>query len=153
MSERHHWVVTSYCDGEVRFYDSSFTGRLTPSLEKQLVKLYHPAVRDGKLMVTVVPVQQQEGSTDCGIYSIATAYSAAIQANLRTVTYDPEQLRAHLEQCFESEKLSPFPAAKKPVRRCRLKHLFVRLYCICKRPESYDSKMIQCEHCLEWFHF
>ena len=111
MSERHHWVVSSYCDGEVRFYDSSSTGCLTPSLEKQLVELYHPAVRDGKLMVTVVPVQQQEGSTDCGIYSIATTYSAAIQANLRTVTYDPEQLRAHLEQCFESEKLSPFPAA------------------------------------------
>ncbi len=153
VEERQHWVATSYDSGEVRLYDSSSTGKLTPSLERQLVQVYRPAVREGSLMVTVVPVQQQEGVTDCGVYSIAAAYNAALGMDLRAVTYNPERMRAHLEQCFEKEELSPFPPAEKRVRRCKLAHLFVHVYCICGLPDSYDSQMIECESCQQWFHF
>ncbi len=45
--------------------------------------------REGSLMVTVVPAQQQEGVTDCGVYSIAAAYNAALGMDLRAVTYNP----------------------------------------------------------------
>ena len=151
--ERDHWVATSYHGGTVKLYDSVSTDSLTPSLEKQMAQIYRPAIRDGQMMVTVVPVQQQKGSTDCGVYSIAAAYNAALGKNLREVTYDPDKMRAHLEKCFESEKFSPFPPANEPVRRCSLKHLFVQVYCTCSLPESYDSRMIECEVCQKWFHF
>lgn len=151
--ERDHWVCTSYRDGTVRLYDSVSTSSLTPSLEKQMAQLYRPAIRDGLIVVTVVPVQQQSGGTDCGVYSIAAAYNAALGENLSQVTYNPDKMRAHLEQCFEKEELSPFPPANKPVRRCKPKHLFIHVYCVCRLPESYDSKMIECEECERWFHF
>ena len=109
--------------------------------------------REAAKAVTLIPVQQQEGSTDCGLFSIAAAYSAACGKNLRSITYDQEQMRAHLEKCFEEEKLSPFPVSKRAVHRCRLKHLFVGVYCWCRQPESFDTHMIECEKCLKWFHF
>ena len=54
---------------------------------------------------------------------------------------------------FEDEKLTPFPPAKKPVQKCREKHAFIHVYCICGLPESYDTHMIECEQCKKWFHF
>ena len=27
------------------------------------------------------------------------------------------------------------------------------VYCTCRLPESYDSRMIECEECQKWFHF
>ena len=64
-----------------------------------------------------------------------------------------EKIDTVLEQCFEKEELTPFPRAYKPVPRCREKHLFIKVYCICGLPESYDSHMIECEECQKWFHF
>ena len=111
-----------------------------------MAQIYRPAIRDGQMTVTVVPVQQQTGGTDCRVYSIAAAYDAALEKNLREVTYDPDKMRAHLEQCFESEEFSPFPPANEPV------HLFIQVYCTYSLPESYDSRVIECEDCT-WFHF
>ena len=151
--ERDHWVATSYRGGTVKLYHSVSTDSLTPSLEKEMAQIYRPAIRDGRMMVTVVPVQQQKGSTDCGVYSIAAAYNAALWKNLHEVMYDPDKMRAYIEQCFESEKFSPFLPANEPVRRCRLKDLFIHVYCACSLPESYNSRIIECEACQKWFHF
>ena len=62
-------------------------------------------------MVTLISVQQQDGVTECGVYCIANAYNAALGRSLSEVTYKKQEMRAHLEQCFEDEKLSPFPPA------------------------------------------
>ena len=39
------------------------------------------------------------------------------------------------------------------MHRCTLKQLFIQVYCTCSLPESYDSRMIECEECQKWFHF
>ena len=72
---RAHWVTSSYTGAEVSVYDSMAVGSLSNSLSVQLAELYRPAIQDGMLMVTMVPVQQQEGSVDCGLFSIANAYT------------------------------------------------------------------------------
>ena len=35
--EREHWVATAYIDGQVRLYDSKFTGSLSTCLTKQIM--------------------------------------------------------------------------------------------------------------------
>ena len=48
-------------------------GSLSDSLSVQLVELYHPAIQNGVLMMILLPVQQQEGTQDCGLFCIANA--------------------------------------------------------------------------------
>ena len=42
---------------------------------EQLVRFYRPAVRECTLMVIANSIQQQEGSIDCGVFSVAATYS------------------------------------------------------------------------------
>ena len=153
--ERDHWVTTSYHSDNVMLYDSacSESRELSPSLEKQICEIYQPAKKNGMITVTVVPVQQQVGSTSCGLYSIAAALNAALGENLRKVTYEPSQMRDHLEKCFDQQKLTPFPSGRGKVKRCRLQHIAIHTYCICGLPDTFDSNMIECEQCQEWFHY
>ena len=56
-------------------------------VEKSVV--YKLAVKDDQLMVTI---QQQRGPEDCGLYSIETAYDAALHKEHHTVTYKQEEM-------------------------------------------------------------
>ena len=96
VTERQHWVATHYHNGEVNLYVSLSNGRLSPSLQEQLVQIYKPAIKKGGLLVTVMPVQQQTGSTDCGLFSIAYAYHAACGDNLARMVLDQTQIGSHL---------------------------------------------------------
>ena len=151
--ERDHWVVSSYIDAEVRLYDSLSNGKISNSLSVQLAELYRPAIRNDLLPVTLVSVQQQEGSSDCGPFSIANAFHIACGDNLRRITFAQKSLRPHLENCFEANQLARFSCSDTPVRRSRLKHAFVTVHCSCRRPACYDIDMVECEDCKKWFHF
>ena len=77
--ERNHLVTTSLHDGEVRLYDSCFHDqKLSASIEEQLLHIYKTSVQGHILPVTVIPVQHQTGSVDCGVFRIAFAYHAAL---------------------------------------------------------------------------
>ena len=108
--------------------DSLSCGSLSDSLSLQLVELYHPAIRNGMLMVTLLPVQQQE--------ELETADSPALQMIIvllwvRTLTTTKAQCGVTWN--LEKEELSPFPPSSVPVKKSRLRHLFVKVYCFCKR--------------------
>ena len=75
--ERNHWIATHYQNGKVKVYHSCFSGSLSPSIREILVRLYRPAVQDNSLVVTVMPIVQQRGSADCGLFAIGTAFRAA----------------------------------------------------------------------------
>ena len=96
VSECHHWVATSYDDGEVKQYDSLFQGKLTPSLEHQIAQLYSCAAQNGMIKVKAVPMQQQTGSTDCGLFSIAAAVHVALGDSMADTSFAQEKLRDHL---------------------------------------------------------
>ena len=72
--------------------------------------------------------------------------------NPRNIDYDQSRMRSHLVECFEKEELSLFSPSLVPVKRSRLRHMFVKVCCFCKRPECYDV-MVECEGCSTWFHF
>ena len=134
-------MTTSLHDGEVRLYDSCFHGhKLSASIEEQLVCIYITSVRDRVLPVTVMPVQQQTGSVDCEVFR---------QDHICPRRDAPPSCAV----LSSKKKLLPFPGESKKVHRCRKKHLFIPVYCICGLPESYDSDMISCDQCGQWFHF
>ncbi len=87
VPEKRHWIATAYRNGKVLVYVSLFPGILAPSTEEQLERLYQPAVRDSWLAVTVVPFQQQEGGTKCGLFSIAAAYHFAVDDDVSVMTF------------------------------------------------------------------
>ena len=117
------------------------------------MQLYQPAVKDSLLMVTAVSIQQQEGATDCGLFSIAAAYHVAVCDDLKGITFKQDGMREHLMECLERKELSLFPTTSAVTTRCPKKHLFVHVSCVCRLPESYDSNMIECDKCGSWFHF
>ena len=64
-------------------------------------------------------------------------------------------MRQHLDllTSFENQAITPFPlVAGEKISISRMKYI-IPLHCICKMPESYDSRMVQCDSCDIWFHF
>ncbi len=125
--ERHHWVTTALIDGDVHLYDSSFQGQLTASVELQIAQMYQPLIAQHGLLLTVVPMQQQEeGSNNCGLFSIAAAYHAAKRDNIAAITFNESRMRSHLVHCFEHQ-LSPSPG--KSVKQLQHTHICISIYC------------------------
>ena len=46
-------------DTLLKLYDSSFNGRLSHELQVQIANIYRLAIKDKKIMVAAMPVQQQ----------------------------------------------------------------------------------------------
>ena len=155
VAERHHWILSGFLDGEVRIYDSLSSSTLTPTAEQQLLQLYGATMssNDNGLVVASMPMQQQNGSCDCGIFAIAAAFHIAAGDNMKDEAFDQTKMRNHLAQCFRRKALSPFPGSRKEkVIRNALSSTFISVYCHCGRPDSFEE-MIQCDACDMWFHF
>ena len=149
MSERHHWILSSFHENDVSTYGSLSSLPLTASVEQQLLQVYGATMPHGSngLLVSSVPVQQQRGECDCGLFVIATALH--ISAG-NEVSFDQTKMQSHLVQCFEMKTLSPFPQTKKKVKRSMLANILIAVYCHCGRPDSLDE-MIQYDGCDAWF--
>ena len=62
-------------DTSLMLYDSSFNGHLSHELQVQIANIYRLAIKDKKIMVTALPVQQQTaGTLTCGVIAIALTY-------------------------------------------------------------------------------
>ena len=90
-------------------YDSKYSGGdLNTSLTHQLTWVYRAlstVEEDGEevdpyLIVHIPPVQQQTGSSDCGVYAIAFAVHAALGDDVKHLELDQTRMRSHLLQCF-----------------------------------------------------
>ena len=162
VPEREHWVATTYTDGEVRLYDSKFTGRSTLSIY-YIEAWNNRSVRctetlwscNGNLLVTVAAVQQQTGASECGVMAIANGYHAICGNNLATMTFKQEEMRNHLSRCLEDTQFSPFPVHVSEVPACQmtstLKYINIEVNCFCGRPDSHQD-MIGCDGCDKWYH-
>ena len=98
--------------------------------------------------------QKQKGSTDCGLFAIASAYELArgnIHFNYK-VSFDQSAMRKYLVDCLEKEKISPFPRDRKTAAESNNneKHLTIQTHCTCQLPEYGD--MVQCDLCDIWYH-
>ena len=142
----YHWVATAY--GSVYLYDSLAADHLPSKFEEQLAMLYTDAARvQGKQKSTSIPVQQQEGSVDCGVLAVTYAFHAAQGDKVKSLCFQQDEMRKHLQECLEQQELTPFPQTRETIVRNKGKHHYIRLYCKCSLPESYDRQMIKCDSC------
>ena len=153
----YHWVATAFFKGSVYLYDSMAGDRLLSKVEEQLAMLYPDGARElgrqRSLIVTSVPVQQQEGSTDCGLFAIANAFHAAQGDSVSGLHFDQGKMREHLSKRCEQGQPTPFPQTTGKVQKSKRKHHIIHLHCKCSLPESYDTEMVQCNSCKWWYHF
>ena len=122
-----HWVASSNIGVEVKLYDSKASAELPSSLEEQLAAIYQTIAGAG-LMVTRVPVQQQEGGVDCGLFSITYALHLLRGDDIKQLCLDQSKMRQHLVDCFEQQQHYPFPAGETKIKKCRCKHFYIPLH-------------------------
>ena len=104
------------------------------------------------LNVRRITTQVQQG-VDCGIFAIAYSLEACMGNDLESASFDNEQMRRHLLNNLENGKLTPFPTSTtKCVKYCAEKLWRIKVYCICRMPDFYDERMIQCDYCKNWYH-
>ncbi len=75
----------------------------------QQVKALCDQLWAGKTVTNIGRVQQQQGSTDCGLFAIAFAEAMLRGVDVRKLKLDQSRMREHLVQCFGENKIKPFP--------------------------------------------
>ena len=127
--------------------------------EVQLASIYVRIIppNSSLLNVEVQSVQQQEGAHDCGLFAVANAVEVCVGGNPEMVQFEQSKMRSHLINCLEQKCLQPFPKCRStsfvkdsPPRPTRTKKI-IKLYCSCRMPEAYDTKMISCDVCKAWY--
>ena len=149
-----HWITSSSIGGQqVNVYDSLYAD-LTDSTEKQLAQCYQNYIdHAGQLHVKMPLIQQQKGSTDCGLFAIAYAYELASGNGhvCNEMVFEQSAMRHHLVECLEKEEILPFPRALQRATAVRAeKQLVIQTHCICHLPEY--GEMVQCDLCDTWYH-
>ena len=144
-----HWFTISTVDckeGTIYWYDSIYND-LDKKSKQQMCAVMKPAGKN--LIFQKCPVQNQVGGSDGGQFAIAFAVSICLGMNPSKFIYNQENMRRHLTECLENQKLSNFPFSvntnwkKKKVTKTR-----EHIYCICRG--LYDSEMVQCVVCETW---
>ena len=69
------------------------------------------------------------------------------------VSMQQDEMQKHLQDCLEQQEFTPFPQTRETIVRYKRKHHYIRLYCKCSLPESYDRQMIKYDSCYKWYHF
>ncbi|XP_065908034.1 uncharacterized protein [Dysidea avara] len=154
-----HWVaIKAVSDNEVYVYDSIFT-EPTYHVLKQIAAICN--TRSAQIKVHLEKVQMQVSPDDCGVYAIAFLTDLCFGRNPASHLYDHKKIRSHLINCFEADKITPFPCTKTKEKRAMLKKLNV--YCQCRLPnvsEHMSRKpfaeevpcMVKCYICDNLYH-
>lgn len=163
-SDRNHWVTVIIPkilrgNGNVRtvyVYDSLLrvigVSNLTTSLSCQIASMCQekgPTIR-----VVFPPCQQQTDKKSCGYFAVANALSYCLTRKIKCTFFKISELQNHFRVCLERGKFSPFPkdpsVFRSPQKVSRKEDISV--LCVCRMPQEFDVKTVECENCLEWYH-
>jgi hypothetical protein len=150
----NHWITISTMgcsQGEVDIFDS-LSPRVTSSLEKQIAALL--STKTKQITLRYRRCHKQKGGSDCGLFALAYADILAAGKHPSAIHFDQANLRTHFHSCLKHGVYSPFPTLRvgRENRKNVAMEKIVPVYCYCRLPETFSSNMIQCAHCLEWFH-
>ena len=132
------------------------------SMILQMAQIYRAPNNQHSLSVKVLPVQQQNGYRDCGLFAIAFATEICRGQNPSKAVFIQTQMRGHFFRCLTTGNMMPFPQFPQKERatlpqqitlRPNLNTIHVTVYCVCRMPDHYDTNMVQCEACEGWYHY
>ena len=84
-------------------------------------------------------MQQQTGTSDCGLFVIAFAVETCLKKNVELVA-----MREHLYRYLESGKITSFPKIDLNVLFHSIDQtLNINVYCICRLPDIFDNEMVE----------
>ena len=110
----------------------------------------------------VLPVQQQNGYRDCGLFAIAFATEICRGQDPSKAVFVQTQMRGHLFKCLTKGNMMSFlqfsqqEKATLPLQltlRPHVNTIHVTVHCVCDMPDHYDTNMVQYEACEEWYHY
>ncbi len=148
-----HWICVTNMNCKpnvVKIYDSMRTGDVPTSTKEVIASLLH--LPQSYIFLIFPDVQQQSGGSECGLYSLAFAYTLCSGKDPATIEYDQSLFRVHFLNCLKERTIASFrhcPRLYIPEEPLWRKF---RVYCYCRLPDTGDS-MVQCLNCHEWFHF
>ena len=134
----NHWVTVSNircCEpATIQVFDSMRNQDLPSQAISQIAAIMW--VEKPNIVLEFVPVQKQDGDSDCGLFAIAFATSLCAGNNPAEYAYIQDKLRNHLRQCLENRKVTEFPSQPRKIKQ------------LCNPVRN----MVQCDQCQEWFH-
>lgn len=109
IKERTHWAALHFVQSEIFLYDSLFTSISEKTLEliARLVK-----TKEKSFNVSVMNVNKQTGSVDCGLYAIAAVTCMLFNEDPTGFVFDQKELRLHFVKILETKSISSFPVLK-----------------------------------------
>ena len=152
----NHWACLSnkFCNpNEVELFDSlqdhTLSGGPDCSITQQVCAIMNSSANT--VTIKVVNVQQQCGSTQCGLFALAYAVDLCRDIDPSCRVYYESKFRSHLLKCFVAEKITPFPSRCRKSTPERLNIVSsVSIFCTCRKPEKLP--MACCDACSEWYH-
>ena len=149
----NHWITVSNircCEpARIQVFDSMLNKDLPSQAISQIAAIM--CVKDPNIFLEFVPVQQQDGDSDCGVFAIAFATSLCAGSNPAEYTYRQDKLRDHLRQCLEEKKVTEFPSQAQPRKIKQLPNSVMKIpvFCECRQPKK--GNMVQCDQCQSGF--
>ena len=108
-------------------------------------KLFKPAdMTVSKLYVNRLPVQQQTGTLDCGLFAIAFAVELCDGEDPSKMVFIQEKMCNHLLTCLEKRKFESFPKKRHRSKKITVSRLVTtyNIHCFCRYPEMYDKRWL-----------
>ena len=109
ISGASHWLCTliSVKELKVSIFDSRVSGSLNEATVLQLANLLH--TNEQYFTIQRVPVQQQTGSVECGVFAIAFGIAVCMGRNPKDCVFEQVKMREHLVLSLENKYFMPFP--------------------------------------------
>jgi len=98
-----HWICVFGHRQSVDIYDSLSHGTISPEVRRRCQELFS----DKSLQL--VPCQQQEGSSDCGLFALAFLERLLQSDNPSQLRFAQNRMRLHLWACLQRKFISRFP--------------------------------------------
>ena len=153
--DRHHWLTVSNQDCDqpdtVFVYDSLFSCS-SSSVRAQVACLLQ--TKSPSFVLKFVEMHKQDGSNDCGIFSIAYSVALCLGEQPGSFLFDQKMMRRHLLECLHNQHFSMFPIKGKRRRAFKIINSEkVKIYCDCRMPYIPNQPdMICCSKCEKWYH-
>ena len=112
-----HWLLFFNSNGRVQVCDSLY--ETLGSVTKRCLKALYKSLldKDGKLSVTIIPVQKQKDPSRCGVFAIEFTTNILEGISPAVSEFNVTSMHKHLLECLEKQHLSAFPQNPKRAPR------------------------------------